>query len=354
VVPAVGGAPTLQSNAPTSERVVRRRLLSAGGGFFALAMLTAGIAFWPGFSFFSPQHTPTGGLLFFQSIEPESVVAPGNEQSASISIDTWDAGASGVTIAAISMEFDHPTVGSKWFLVASGDLAVLRDRDRSLYCLYGRARTDRAGLACPASPDNPTIRFRFDDVLATKYEQSGALFGLRDLEGYDPGEVAVVQGIVPAPDLSGRSSVELHLPVARIAINSVGEEKRVSLPSLGFEPLVHYGQGDNLNHECSAAPVGDFLFSRECVPVRRLTLSALRLTMGADLESGYIEASSPNTVSDDELRWEAQDHLTKPQAVIADPYSRRSESIRAFIAALLFGGAGSALRALWKRLRNST
>lgn len=314
----------------------------------AVVAAIGGVALWPGFGSLLPQHQPSGGLIFAQAAAQGVQEDFSDKQTAGVQIDTWDTGTPNVSILSVAIEFDHPRVGSDWALIASGDFSVPDNRALSLYCKYGPGVRDGANVVCPAVLDNPQVRFRFDDLLGNALESNGPLFGVHDLEGYDPTDVTVLTGKVPRRDAGGISRVELYLPVSRIPVLQVGEDKRVSLPTIGLDSFTNYGQGDLISSKCSSvAAEPEFILSSHCDRVVRMPLTSIDLRVGVDVGTGYIESSSPDTVTDDELHWRVESFLSKPQAVIADPYSRQKESIRAFFAALIFGVAGSALAPIW-------
>ncbi|MDP4332388.1 hypothetical protein Q7F20_03325 [Curtobacterium sp. A7_M15] len=195
------------------------------------------------------------------------------------------------------------------------------------------------------------MSFSFDEALTNAYTRDGSLYGVRNLDGYDSRSVTVVRGSNPTVDRAGHGQIEVFLPVARIPIASVGDDRRISLPTIGFDSLTQWAQGDRVSNRCSAEdPEYKFVLARSCKYITPIRTTSIDLTVGHDIGTGYIEAASPDTLTDDELHWRAVASLHHPQAIVADPYSRHDESIRAFFAALILSLAAPVVSPLGGRL----
>lgn len=312
----------------------------------AILLCVAGYGIWPGFRGTGAGEAPVGGVLLLHDLLPfddDGVDVAGVR--AEVQVRMWSTGYPEVSIAELEIEFESPRVDDRWYVIASGDWAVSAERDLSLYCAYGDGRMVGDRIECAAQAGNAAMAFRFDQELSNFTPDDQVTKSVRDYDGYDSDRVAVVSGAMPEKDAYGRSAVTVWLPIATPSILSVSGDDFFALPPVGWFDS-SYGSGPPLGEKCDSPPTplwALFMLTKTCAPVTYISVTNTSVDSGIELGNRAVEYASPDTVSDDALRWSVEGGFPGGRALVSDPFAQADESRRAFFAALVLSGGVSFL-----------
>lgn len=322
-----------------SRRFERRAL--ALFAVVAILLAVAGYAIWPGFSYLEPRRALTGGVLVLH--DPEFYGPEGEGQEAEIDAEMWETGVPGVSTMRLTMRFDAPASEDRWYVVASGDYAVKRNLDPSLYCLYGDGIEEKGRIVCSAQAGNPAIELRFDQELGGAIGVAEVVRSVEEISGYDRRQVTVLSGAMPSDRGDGVYEVELALPIATPPRRIVGGDE-----FLAFAPIAARDQmwssGPDLENPCrleAGSHPAPLALTETCAPVRSVLSTVTKIDPGVEVGVRTVEYATPDTDSDDVVRWTMAGGFPGAQVLVTDPFARADESRRAFAAALVLSGAVS-------------
>ena len=330
--------------APMAREVRSHRFDRRALSLFAVAsilMAVAGYAIWPGFSYLEPRGTLTGGLLLLH--DPSFYGPDGDGQRAEIDAEMWETGVPGVTAMRLTIRFDSPASEDRWYVVASGDYAVKRHLDPFMYCLYGDGVEEEERIVCSAQAGNPAIELRFDQELGGAIGVAEVSRSVEEIDGYDRRLVTVLSGAMPPDRGNGIYEVELMIPIATPPRQIVGGDE-----FLAFAPVAARDQmwssGPDLDKPCrleTGSHPAALAFTQTCETVTSVTSTVTMIDPGIEVGVRTVEYASPDTDSDDVVRWTMAGGFPGAQALVTDPFAQADESRRAFAAALVLSGAVS-------------
>lgn len=308
----------------------------------AVVLGIGGYAIWPGFGVLDRSREPAGGVLLLHDLLPAEDGGVWGS-SAEVDVQIWSTGYPDVSIAELRVSFENPLSEDHWYVVASGDWAVTSDRDLALYCKYGEGRVTEDGIECASQVDNPVMEFRFDQELGNFVGRDLVSDSVAEYDGYDRERVSVVSGSMPQINEYGTSVVEVWLPITTPPIQSVSGDNFFSYPPIASRDT-HWSTGPPLAESCvlnSTERWATFALTKSCTPLTNVTVTSSTVDPGIDVGSRTVEYAAPDTVTDDELRWDIAGGFPGARALVQDPFAQADDSRRAFIAAVVLSAAVS-------------
>lgn len=312
----------------------RRRLTLVALALFSLILGTIGFGIWPGFASHSSVGMPVGGVTLLHDrlqLNEETAISG---QPTVVNVQMWQTGFPDVSIIELRLSFDSPRAEDHWYVVASGDYVVDKDRDLSLFCNYGDGTPVGDRVRCSPQAGNPEMEFSFDRELGTSAGSPQATDSVVNLAGYDRERVTVVEGPMPATNELGENIVEVRLPITTPKTSTVNGDEFVSVAPIGQQPE-SFGSGPPLATPCSLDSESMFVLTGTCSAVLPVHVSATTVDVNFEMGSRTVEYAAPDTVSDDAVVWELESGFPGAQALVADPFAQEDEARRAFIAALV-------------------
>jgi hypothetical protein len=300
----------------------------------ALVGLSVGFALWASASLKDSPQPVSGGVLIFHDVE---YAEPGTVwgQKADLDVEMWQSGIPNVSILQITINFDSPLAGQKWYLVASGDYSVANSLSPSMYCRSGEGTANGDEIRCPSTSDQPSMTFSFGEQLGFYEGERRIRASVVDLVGYDRSAMTVVRGVIP-PSISGGSSVTVWLPVSTLQRSSVSGNTYLTFPPIGA-PTTSFGAGPDLSVSCELGETEDWpyvVLVSSCTQLNPIKITSTRFDPGIQLGTGSIQYASPVLAADDLLVWRVEGGLPQAQAWISDPFAANGVATTSFIAGL--------------------
>jgi len=327
--------PGVRSAVERMERArPRRRLALAVLALFSIILGTIGFGIWPGFASNGTVSKPVGGVMLLhdrlQSAEETAIFG----QPTAVDVQLWKTGFPDVSVMELRLSFESPRSEDHWYVVASGDYVVDRQRDMSLFCNYGDGLPVGDRVRCSPQAGNPEMEFSFDQELGASAGTHQVTDSVENLAGYDRERVTVVEGPMPATNELGENIVEIWLPISTPKISTVNGDEFVSVAPIGERPR-SFGSGPLLAEPCSLESESMFVLTGSCSAVVPVQVSATTVDVSFEMGSRTVEYAAPDTISDDAVVWDIAGGFPGAQALIADPFAQEDEARRAFIAALV-------------------
>jgi hypothetical protein len=289
--------------------------------------------------------SPDGGLL----ILADAPAGRAERLHVRISTDISDR-PDGVSVLVLNIEAPNAPVGTRFYVVASGQSAPTLDIDPIYFCTSPFANAVGNRIRC-RDDDILTnwraVEYRFDDQLG--YAVNHDLSEVIDFDGYDSGNAVTITGIFTDNDAE---SAKVWIPFKTPETPQVSGTTYYSFASLFAGNLGDFGSGRSLGRvDWDESETGGWGFSlaSQRTPADFLHVDELAVSAGQLHEGRQVSWSSPPVQQSDSLEWKVDRGIRNIAFSLVDPFWTNQLTIRVFVAGILISTGISLLVLLIER-----
>jgi hypothetical protein len=292
-------------------------------------------------------ENPNGGLL----ILADSPTKGAAHLHANIKAELSNRTADGVSILELDIETPDAPIGTRFYLVASGQYAPTHDINPIYFCTLPNATVLANEIRCP---DNDILsnwtaaEYRFNDKLGFALHHD--LKEVTDFDGYEPGNAVTITGILSS---NHADSAKVWIPFRTPDAAQVSGTRYYSYASLFAGNLGDFGSGDSLGRvSWDNSEVGGFGFSlaSQRTPTDFLLVDKLAVSATGLQEGQQISWSSPEVDQPDSLQWNSAGGIRGITFGLVDPFSANRLTMNVFFAGVLLSTGISLLTLLIERV----